>query len=218
MGNPSFLGFSGFFIRVFSILFFTSNLFFVYAQDHVKRQNQDSASVIVINGGMIFSSDESFNQQILEKKVIITGSSISYTHGSDHKHLVISNSETIKSSDKTTIANIKYDQKQKAEKDLNDIKTHVAKYEAKKKNFQKEYIRIPLSSAHFTGVQNNSKNFITPTSFQYKVDKTDGRKFYFIIQNALDFLYNKHYTYYNSQPLQECYCIIFSVRPPPFFI
>ncbi|MBW7674320.1 hypothetical protein [Chryseobacterium chendengshani] len=162
---------SGIFLKCISFLFLVFHICFVYAQDHVDLQNRDSVSVIVIKGGIIFSSDESFNQQILKKKILITGSHVSYTGDSDQKQWASSDSETKKSSDKTTIAKIKNGQKDKTAKDLHDIAAEIAKYEAKKENFQKKYISLPLSSAIFTGVQSNGKSFISPTSFQYKVDK-----------------------------------------------
>lgn len=205
---------SGIFLKCVSFLFLVFPIYFVSAQDYVNPQNRDPASVIIIKGGMIFSSDESFNQQILERKVIIIGSDVSY---SNSKRYVISKQKT-KKADKTFIAQVKDAHVEKTKKDLQDINREIVRYESRKKSFQHKNINVPLSSEQFSNVQRGRKDYITPASFQYKVEKTAGKNFYFNIETALGDRYSDHYRYYSSLPLTQCYAVIFSVRPPPFFI
>lgn len=181
-------------------------------------QTGESPSVILIKGAEIHSSDQEFNDQILDKKIVIKESKISYKHKAGFKQLIVSNAQPDNSPDKNSAARLKNAGKKKEHDELQRIQKELAKYEARKDYFQNEKIHIPFSSAHFSSVQSNNKNYIGSSSFHFKSDKSSGKSYRLITQSTLRFLHTDQYKYYNTQAIKQCYTVMFLVRPPPFFM
>lgn len=214
--NSVFTGFSGFSFRFFSVLVFIFQITFLSAQDHLATNNGESPAILAIkDGALIFSTDDNFNNQIFDKKIIIADSKIAYTTNKGLKQIIVSNGQSTISSDKNLAGSLKETATKKKNDGLKNITKEIAKYEAKKKHFQSEKINVPFSTTHFYTLQNTTKNYVTPTS-PTDIDKLSGKIYNFNIQRALDFLHSKKFNDYNTNSLDCCFSTVYSIRPPPF--
>lgn len=208
--NKSFGSFCGLWVLLF--FFFNS---FLNAQ--VGIGNPAQSALVLKNGAAIYSTDANFNQQINSDKISLKNTEVFYESG-DKVILVAVSDKSIKSEKKDLKTQAKIAESNKKKEALKKLKKQISDYESQKEKFESEKIKTFPSSEEFISSTHVNTDYVVPSYHQHKLSKIYNAGNQYIIKLALDFLYPKEYTYYNSTPLDFCFSKVFSVRPPPFFI
>lgn len=197
----------------FSLLFFFFSLgsFSVSAQE-ISHNESAPAGIVVVGGAVIYSKDESFNQQISKSKSIQQYSKVVKLNDDEIK-LIAKNSTTESPA------------KQSSEELHPKKKLLVSKEEKMAKSLAdlpKKEITLKISngldgSRFLTGKRSGDISFISPNN-DYQYFKC------IVLSNeqsktvSLDFLYSADYFYTHSNYNLKANPVGYSVRPPPDLI
>lgn len=196
----------------FIFSFFSSN---VYAQDEIGT-NTPQVTITLKQGAKIFSTDDSFNQQINSDKIIVKNADVSTSEMHNNVQVLTGRfnktqkAETLK---KTFKNEVRIAEENRNKEILKKIKKEIADYEKRINPFESENLRFPTSQ-EFTSAIYISRDYVAP-SYNHHFSKIYTSQNQYIIKCALDFLHQQKYTYYNSKSLDHCFTHVFSVRPPP---
>jgi len=204
------------FLRFIGFLLFIFHFHIFPAQELPDHKNQKSATISLGNGTKIFSIDESFNQQILQEKIKVNPSQISYERES--QKLIVSKADIKKTNDKSFSFQVKAAQKKKEEKDLLAVQENIERFEKRKASFQNVNVLVPFSSSHFFHEKHFAQECAIPSLKSNVFSRIQATAYSFIVKLSLDHLHAQKYTFYNNKSLDDCYAPFFSVRPPPVLV
>lgn len=212
MKNLSFQKRSCIFRIVILIILFSSNFF--YTQEK-KSSIDQSVTIVLAKGAVFYSSDESFNKQILQKKIIIENGNLSVGKSAKSKILVVSSRHPKTHS---LAQELKASQEKKLREAIKQIKGKIDDYKAKSKSFENENFHDFPSTSQFFSAHTSFKNYISPTHNGNDFSKIYAESKEYTVKRALNYLHSKQFTYYNNKSLTFCFSEVFSVRPPPYLI
>jgi L-fucose mutarotase/ribose pyranase (RbsD/FucU family) len=211
MNNWNFIKSSAFFRIIILIILLLFNISYAQQQEPVIK---DQAVTIVLgNGAKMYSSDESFNSQIVHKKIIIKNANLSLKKLNNAGVLTVSSLSNVKNQNLAQQLKISEDQKRKEV--LKKIKEKIDTYEAKSKAFEKQNYQSYPSPSQFFSSYATSKNYITPNHNVHDFSKIYAEAKDYSVKRALDYLHTQQFTFYNNKSLDFCFSKVFSVRPPP---
>jgi len=212
--NDEYLNFfkSSYFLRIVILIILLS-----FNSFNAQKQNlhpDDQVTTIVLAGGVkLYSSDESFNNQIVKKKIIVKNAELSFEKKDNNKILIASSSHNSK---KQTLAQqVKTSEEQKRKDALKQIKKKIDDYEIKSKSFEKHDYQSSPSPSQFYSSHYSTKNYITPSHNGNDFSKIHASHKDYSVKRALNYLHTQKFTYYNNKSLDFCFSEVFSVRPPP---
>jgi len=212
MKNLSFQKRSCIFRIVILIILFSSNFF--YTQEK-KSSIDQSVTIVLAKGAVFYSSDESFNKQILQKKIIIENANLSFGKSSNSKILVLSSRRP---KAHNLAQQLKSSQEKKRREAIRQIKAKIDDYELKSKFFETETFHNSPSTSQFFSSSTTVKNYICPNYNGNDFSKIYAEAKGYFVKRALDFLHSQKYKCYNNKSLDFCFSKVFSVRPPPYLI
>lgn len=192
-------------------LFLVLSVHSYQAQKNELKKEPFLAKVFFKNGAEIYSYDNEFNKQILSDETVLNNVDIS-NQNSRQKYsttIVTKNRNKLKGSLSQQLKNaLELREREVISKVQNEIK----KFEKQKETFVKcgfiafpDQVYLPSTGSKFNCTLGRNG---------HDVFKSNIVKVYFSV-NALDFLYSGIHCHYNNKPLESCYSIFFSVRPPP---
>lgn len=198
-------------------MFFLINNF--YSQQ-ANSKIQIMPAIIVLKGGAkVYSADESFNQQILSNKGVLTNSVVFYQEDTGKECLLsLIAKQSSKEEKKDLKHQLKIAESKRQKEVLKLVKKEIVKFEKKIQVFVKhDFNGVPFSNHFFSSIS-ISKNYVLPVQ-----NNRDFFKFYisrdaYLVRHALDFLHSQKYTYYNNKSIDFCFSKVFSVRPPPVLV
>jgi len=195
------------------LLFSLSNN--VYAQEAHSQQQIPPVTIVLKDGGRLFSADDHFNKQILSKKIILKNSDVFYQESLGKEHflqLIAKQSPNVEKKDLQHQLRIAENKTQK--EILQKVKKEIEKFEERVQHFVKHDFN-GTSPDQFFSSTTISKNYVAPSYSTHDFSKIYISANAYIITRALDFLHSQKYTYYNNKSLDFCFSEVFSVRPPP---
>ncbi len=199
-----------FFRFVFLIILF----FFNFSK---AQEKGEPISIVVGKGATLYSSDEQFNQQIADKKVVLQNADHHSETNAQNKTVLIA---TSKNSDgrQNLAQEVKIAEDKKRKDAIRQIKDKIDQYAAKTRTEDlKDYKEVP-SSSQFSSSYATSKSYINPTSNANDFSKIHHQLHDYSVKRALDHLHTQGFTFYNNKSLDYCYSQVYSVRPPPVLV
>lgn len=174
--------------------------------------------VLVLNSGAtIYSDDEHFNIQILNKKIILKNTD-TQLEIDEKKHVLKLTGKYSQNKTKNEFA-----KQLKTTENKCSRKTHLheekeAQNSAQNRpNFAEFDFTESRSSSQLFSSHSNSKNFIIPHNDSKEVSELDVIANHHAAAKVLHDLHSQRCTYYNNKSLNFCYSKVFSVRPPPVY-
>lgn len=163
------------------------------------------------DGVAIYSSDDSFNNQISQNKIILKNADVSFAVFKNSKILVVSTSANHRNLAKQA----KDFGGKKRKKALKDIQVTIDEYKTRSKLFTKnDFSHLP-SPTQFFSVHSSTKDYIIPNDSGNSFSKINANNKDYSVKIALNYLHTKKITHYNNKSLDYCFSVVFSVRPPP---
>ncbi|MBW7675848.1 hypothetical protein [Chryseobacterium chendengshani] len=203
-------------LRILLILLFFQS--FAYAQDSPAQVKKQPASIVVSKGSYIYSTDENFNKQILNNKIVLKNADVSYNSGRQDEILITSLPDNSKPK-KQFKDQLQTEVKKKKKEALNTINKKIKEFEKRKKEFfHSQQFTQDASSGQFLAIHQGVKDYITPTYHHNNLSKIVNGYNNFLISSALDYLHSQKYFQYNNKSLDFCFSQVFSVRPPPVLV
>lgn len=181
-------------------------------QETSSTEIPDAGTISVIGGAQIYSTDATFNKQILKKEIKISGSLVSYNRYD--QRLSVSNQKKKISTAKNFASQVTELAKKKKEKLSERTKYELAQYENRKKEFDNKKIN-PFSPDHFFSSESSLRNYAVPQIQNHENSKANFAQYFYAVKSALDHLHSHRYVLYNSRSIDFCFSKVFSVRPPP---
>jgi hypothetical protein len=173
-----------------------------------------STNLVLENGVMLFSADESFNTQIYEKKIIIRSAHLSILKSENSKALVaVSGQKTYK-----LALQLKSIEKKKQIDAIRYIRKKIDNYRAKSKSFEIADFKPLPSSSQFLSGHSVAKNYILPRHNVHEFLKICTKPKDQSLQRSLNDLHIQKFIHYNNKSLDFCFSKVFSVRPPPVLV
>nr|WP_314498527.1 hypothetical protein [uncultured Chryseobacterium sp.] len=171
-------------------------------------------TIFLDNGAEFYSLDNSFNQQIIQKKIVLKNAVVSSKNRDNAEILITSvNKCPEKQNLSHQISNFK---EQKRRELLKQIKEKINIHEARSRSFAKLNYKNYPSSSRLYSLFFTSRIYIT-TAHNKFISRRSCNKDY-SINCALDDLHNQQYTFYNNKSLDFCFSEFFFVRPPPILL
>lgn len=195
-------------------LFFLLNLLFSF--NCILYAQNATPTIVLKVGAKLFSSDKSFNEQILTNKVFLNNVDVSIVEHKNKKQFLraIARQSKTKENDLTKKLIIAQDDKRREA--LKKLKKGIEDYEKRKKDFQHFDFEGVSSQKHFFSSNTLSKDYMSPNRNNHDLSKFNTLSNAYLIVRALDFLHAQKFVYYNNKSLTFCFSEVFSVRPPPF--
>lgn len=177
-------------------------------------RNLYQINVVLKNGAKIYSTDDSFNQQILASKALLKNSDFSYKKNKNNlQSLLVITKKPVEI--KKNLSNQLIAAQDKIRKsDLKKLQKEIKKHE-KLKFPHVDFNSVPVPGGFFSS-NVSSKNYIAPN-----YSNTDFSQLYIsseIYSANISFLHSQNYIYYNNKSLSYFFAEVFSVRPPPVFV
>ncbi|MCU7618225.1 hypothetical protein NZ698_13530 [Chryseobacterium sp. PBS4-4] len=205
MNNWNFLKSSVFFRIIILVILFLFNF--------SDAQEGESVTIFLGKGAKFYSADDSFNQQVFHKKIIIKNAHLSVKNPGTNEILVAS---AIHHDVNQNLAQqLKTVEELKRKQELKKVKEKIDSYEAKSKFFEKQDYKDSPSPSQFFSSHSTSKNYIAPSHSTNGFSKICTSDKNYSIKRALAFLHTQKFTFYNNKSLDFCFSEVFSVRPPP---
>jgi hypothetical protein len=196
------------------IIFFLFNSFF--AQQQLTPSDDKPTTIFLSDGVAIYSSDDSFNDQISQKKITLKNADVSFAVFKNSKILVASTSTSQRN--QTLAKQAKDFEQKKRKKALKDIQITIDEYKTKSKLFTKNDFNHLPSPTQFFSRHSSTKDYIIPTDNGSGFSKINVNNKDYSVKIALNYLHTQRITYYNSKSLDYCFSVVFSVRPPPVLV
>jgi len=191
-----------------------STLFAHFYSQNIETSGKDNCSLILLEkGAVIYSSDESFNQQILTQKIVIKNANLKCKYQFDRQQILVLSSREFPNNELEN--QVKLSERKKQNEILTKTRKEVDKFERRLCSFAIVNFNNLPSPNHFSSSNPNQKNYLRP-------NRTDSVST--ILYNAamvssmqaLDFLHSQKHNYTNKS-LNFSFEKAFSVRPPPYF-
>ncbi|MCY0978854.1 hypothetical protein PGH12_09745 [Chryseobacterium wangxinyae] len=199
--------------HAFRFILLVSLLLFNFSKSQDKKQ---TGSIVLEKGAQIYSSDEFFNNQIAEKKVILKNAAVTIKANLKNEK-ILSASFPNHSNDQDLAIQAKAAEEKKSKDEIKQIKKEIDQYETQSKsNGLEDYEGTPSPSQFFSS-HSASKNYIAPSQNVQVFSKISAAPKNYCIKRALDYLHTQQFEFYNNKSLDFCFSEIFSVRPPPIF-
>lgn len=163
------------------------------------------------DGVAIYSSDDSFNNQISQNKIILKNADVSFAVFKNSKILVVSTSANHRNLAKQA----KDFGGKKRKKVQKDIQITIDEYKTRSKIFIKNDFNHLPSPTQFISRHSSTKDYIIPNDNGSGFSKINVNNKDYSVKIALNYLHTQRITYYNSKSLDYCFSVVFSVRPPP---
>lgn len=181
----------------------------IYAQDGIGTDTL-KATIFVESGAAIFSTDETFNQQIINKEVAVKSTSISYKKYKKVLKLGFTQSITIAATPKNNEGCLQKNSDRSLKKIIKKVKSDVVRDdEFKKYRFENN----PSTNSSFNACIGRDYYVLNISAF--KASKIAIVKIDFSIKRNLNDLYSQLPYFYNSKVLNNSFLLVYSVRPPP---
>lgn len=196
---------SSFFVVLFCLF---SQIFF--AQVGI---GPDSLKVIISveSGAEIFSIDETFNQQILNKEVVVESSSISYKKCNNTLKLRPAQSITIIDNPRKKASCLQKNNKNSFKNIAKNGKSNVVRDdEFKKYRFENNR---STNSSFLNGRLGRDYYILNISGF--KASKIAILKTDFSVKRSLNHLHSQLPFFYSNEILKNSFLLVYSVRPPP---
>lgn len=187
----------------------------VYAQETDSQQQIPPVTIVLKDGGRLFSTDDHFNNQILSKKIILKNSDVSYQESKGKEHFLQLIAKQPQKEVKEGLQHqLKIAESKRQKETLQKVKKEIEKFEKRIQDFVKHDFN-GTSPDQFFSSTSISKNYVAPSYSTHDFSKFYISENAYVITQALDFLHSQKYTYYNNKSLDFCFSEVFSVRPPP---
>lgn len=206
---------SSVFLRIIILIILFSFNFF-YSQQNQLASIEDVVKVTLGKGVKIYSTDPSFNEQIIQQKIIVENAEVTFKKSDKHRILVASSSH--RSKPLNLSQQVKSIEENRKKEELNKVKEKIDSYEAKSESFPKHDYQESPTPSQFSSSHSTLKSYVAPShntnvfSKIYTADKN------YSIKRALDFLHTQQFTFYNNKSFDYCYSQVYSVRPPPVLV
>lgn len=185
----------------------------IQAQQTDPSQNIVPTSIVLKEGAKLFSADETFNEQVLTKQVVLKNSEISFEKNKNREQSLIAVAK--KTVGKDLESQLKIAELSRKKESFKKIKKEINRYEQNREAFQGFDFKGFPSQNQFFSSNTASKDCVSPTHNGHDTSKLYAYFEVEIITRALDYLHSQKYTYYNNKSLDFCFSEVFSVRPPP---
>ncbi len=200
--------------RIFLILIFSLCHSFLSARDSIEHEIRQQVSIVMAKGAIIYSTEENFNKQILNKDIRLKGGDFLFNVSKKDQILIKSTASA--SSKKTPLKDQLQNAVKKKKKDEQDtVDKKIRAFEKQKELFHSHQFYHHPSSGQFLTVYQVAKDYIVPNNHHDNFSKTVHRYHNFLITSSLNYLHSYKYFHYNNKSLDYCYSQVYSVRPPP---
>lgn len=177
-----------------------------------------SPNVIFLKGEtLIYSFDESFNEQITKGTTLVKNCSIKYVKNSGKSGVVIYNVAINHSLNRDSNAPLKQLKKPINHNDLAKTLKIIAKYDAKLKNRILRKFENQNSEQNFSSSNYKAQYYLLPEVNVKKKTKKFGFNSFSLNLLLSCFIFLIFLAYFNKQALASCYLNAFKTRPPPIF-
>lgn len=179
-------------------------------------RNSNQVNVVLKDGAKIYSTDDSFNQQILASKTLLKNSDFSYKKSKNNVRSLLVITKKLVEVKKNLSNQLIAAQDKIRKSDLKKLQKEIKKHE-KLKFPHVDFNSVPVPGGFFSS-NVSSKNYITPSS---SYSNTDFSQLYIsseIYSANISFLHSQNYIYYNNKSLSNSFVEVFSARPPPVFV
>ncbi|MCW3168666.1 hypothetical protein OMO38_09005 [Chryseobacterium sp. 09-1422] len=188
----------------------------IQAQQTDPSQNISPTSIVLKEGVKLFSADETFNEQVLTKQVVLKNSEISLVKNKNREQSLSAVAK--KTVGKDLESQLKIAELSRRKESFKKIKKEIDRSEQNREAFQGFDFKGFPSQNQFFSSNKVSKDCVSPTHNGHDTSKFYASSEVEVITRALDYLHSQKYRYYNNKSLDFCFSEVFSVRPPPVLV